>query len=485
MAPTLRGSSLWEMLTARSREASSRLGSPAGPLAESAHLFSSVSLARRDDYEGPDPSKGVLDPHDINNVGFFVLFALIGLGFVLTGIWFFFWAKNGGFHFKETDWDEYKSTVLRRKGPNGTLLSGATPTTDLGGGSAYRDVADHDVEEEGGGDDYDTSERYNRHTYQDDEGRTVMTATTAITGITAGPSEPDKREARKRRKEMREREKRRRAEDKSRREKEKQPRSGRYVGDEGVEDDEAEREAKKELRSYRHERAARVGGINKDAEGSQWDGSTTTHTNPTDSVVSGSHASDSLLLNKQDTPTKSGIRKVYSTTERVEAERLRNEAREQRRREHRRREESKTRSAAREREAAADQKRREEASKAERRERRHRRAESSKGGGRATGRAASRARSPEGAGKAALTAAAAPAGTVRREFSFQTGPEAAESALSESLLESSNAGTSDLGTKSYHHPMPELRAQRQREREERRARRGGYSRGRGEDEDVD
>jgi hypothetical protein len=42
---------------------------------------------------------------------------------------------------------------------------------------------------------------------------------------------------------------------------------------------------------------------------------------------------------------------------------------------------------------------------------------------------------------------------------------------------------SDLGTKSYHHPRPELRAQRQKEREERRARRGGYRRGRGDDDE--
>ena len=54
---------------------------------------------------------------------------------VLGAIWFFFWAKNGGFHFRKTDWDDYKSTVLRRKGPNGTTLSGATKTTRLGGGS--------------------------------------------------------------------------------------------------------------------------------------------------------------------------------------------------------------------------------------------------------------------------------------------------------------------------------------------------------------
>ncbi|KAL8998680.1 MAG: hypothetical protein Q9169_002341 [Polycauliona sp. 2 TL-2023] len=82
---------------------------------------------------------GAFDPRSVNNRGIFALFALIGAGLVLASIWFFFWAKNGGFHFKEGDWDEYKSTVLRRKGPNGTTLSGATKTTDLGGGSIVAD----------------------------------------------------------------------------------------------------------------------------------------------------------------------------------------------------------------------------------------------------------------------------------------------------------------------------------------------------------
>ncbi|KAL8692896.1 MAG: hypothetical protein Q9218_002154 [Villophora microphyllina] len=82
---------------------------------------------------------GSFDPRTINNRGFFALFALLGAGLVLASIWFFFWAKNGGFHFKEGDWDEYKSTVLRRKGPNGTTLSGATRTTKLGGGSIVAD----------------------------------------------------------------------------------------------------------------------------------------------------------------------------------------------------------------------------------------------------------------------------------------------------------------------------------------------------------
>ena len=54
---------------------------------------------------------------------------------VIASIWFFFWAKNGGFRFRKGDWEDYKSTVLRRKGPDGRTLSNATKSTKLGGGS--------------------------------------------------------------------------------------------------------------------------------------------------------------------------------------------------------------------------------------------------------------------------------------------------------------------------------------------------------------
>ncbi|CAM1510038.1 Fc.00g003730.m01.CDS01 [Cosmosporella sp. VM-42] len=372
------------------------LGPPAGPLHEARML-----LTERERHTPTiDPSYGTLDPHDISNVGFFVLFALIGVAFVCVGIWFFFWAKNGGFQFKENDWDDYKTTVLRRRGPNGTLLSGATPSTNLGGGSVYKDV--------------------------DDDTTTVVTESTALSGITAGASDVGAREKRRKKQEKRDREREKRKAD---RKKEKE--NKRHVGEDGVLDDEAEVAAKKELRNYRHEKAARVGGINKESEGSTWDGST----NPTESTVS-----SELLSNRQSTPTTTptatptkstpkqtpitqsptkamtgGIRKVYSVADRRdqrESERLRQEARRMR-----------------------DE------------------------------------------------------GRARRDFSYQN----AESSLSESLLEgSSAAGSSDLGTKSYHHPMPELREigkerDREKEREERRARRaeraekGGYRRGRGED----
>ncbi|KAF9775024.1 hypothetical protein IL306_006849 [Fusarium sp. DS 682] len=326
-----------------------------------------------------EPESGSFDPHNINNAGFFFLFALIGVAFVCTGIWFFFWAKNGGFHFKENDWDDYKSTVLRRTGPNGTILSNATRPTNLGGGSVYKDV--------------------------DDDNTTVVTESTTLTGITAGASDLGAREKRRRKQEKRERERAK-----------KGKKTSRHVGEEGVEDDEAERAAKKELRSYRHERPARVGGLNKESEGSEWDGSTNPGTE--------SNVSTNLLSDRQTTPTttptkaKGGIRKVYSTADRREnreAERMRAEARRLRE-----------------------------------------------------------------AGRAA-----------RRDFSYQRAESytRTDSQVSESLLDGSQVtrttdDSGDLGTKSYHHPMPELKElERERAREERRARRAQreYRRGRGEE----
>ncbi|KAG5662405.1 hypothetical protein KAF25_004823 [Fusarium avenaceum] len=326
------------------------------------------------------PDSGSFDPHNINNAGFFFLFALIGVVFVCTGIWFFFWAKNGGFQFQEHDWDDYKSTVLRRTGPNGTILSNATRPTNLGGGSVYKDV--------------------------DDDNTTVVTESTTLTGITAGASDIGAREKRRRKQEKRERARAKAGK-----------KSNRHVGDLGVEDEDAELAAKKELRNYRHERAARVGGLNKESEGSEWDGSTNHGTE--------SNVSTNLLSDRQTTPTttptksKAGIRKVYSTADRREnreAERMRAEAR-------------------RLREAGRN---------------------------------------------------------ARRDFSYQRAESytRADSQVSESLLDGSQVtrttdDSGDLGTKSYHHPMPELRElERERAREERRARRAarGYQRGRVEEE---
>lgn len=278
----------------------------------------------------PNPESGIIHPGDINNKFIFVLFGLLGVAIVCTGIWFFFWAKNGGFYFKKDDWDDYKTTVLRRKGPNGTTLSGATTETDLGGGSVYKDI---------------------------DEG-------TEFTGITGGVSDIVGREKRRRRREQKEREKERekerRREEKRRAKDEKKAANSRSrdskagaadsgsgsphkrkVGDDGaVIDEEAEAEAAEYLRNYRHERPARVGGLNRESDASTWDGST----NPSESSRGGyteSTVTSELIPNRERTPTSSpatankkktggGIRKVYSTADKRdsrESERIRAEAR--------------------------------------------------------------------------------------------------------------------------------------------------------------
>ncbi|ROW08784.1 hypothetical protein VMCG_02892 [Cytospora schulzeri] len=308
MAPTfatyarsLLGHALSSDLTARSPDGNQNDASSLGPL-----TARSLLLGRDDANNGPDPEAGIVHPHDINNKFVFVLFGLIGAGFIILGIWFFFWARNGGFFFKENDWDDYKSTVLRRKGPNGTTLSGATTETDLGGGSVYKDIDDGSTE----------------------DATTVISGTTGITG---GVSDVAGRERKRKRREQKEREKERRREER-RRERDEKKRSGshnrssrRKVAEDGnVIDEHAEAEAEEYLRNYRHEKAARVGGINRESDASTWDGST----NPTESSRGGyteSSVTSELMGNQEErgTPTHSpekpkksgGIRKVYSTAD--------------------------------------------------------------------------------------------------------------------------------------------------------------------------
>jgi len=301
-----------------------------GPL--SAHA---VLSARSNAGPDIDPGAGVIHPNEINNNAVFAIFGILGAAIVIVGIWFFFWAKNGGFVFKENDWDDYKSTVLRRKGPNGTTLSGATESTVLGGGSVYKDVDDT----------------------TNDDATTVISGTTGFTGITGGVSDFSGREKRRKKREQKDRERERRREEKER-EKEDRKRgksdTRRRVGADGVLiDEEAEYVAQEQLRNYRHEKPARVGGLNKQSEASEWDGSTNpSYSNASGSGVghsteSGSTVTSELIKNREKTPTSTptkskkasegrssersgGIRKVYSTADKTasrEDERLRAEAR--------------------------------------------------------------------------------------------------------------------------------------------------------------
>ena len=243
-----------------------------------------------------DPNAGAISPQDIPNKAIFSLFGLIGVGIVCTGIWFFFWAKNGGFYFKETDWEDYKSSVLRRKGPNGTTLSGATADTDLGGGSVV-----HGEKSSRWGLGKKGKKGMKRYKDFDEESE--------LTGSAGGSALGGKMGEWKWKGEKKEKNKKAR--------KETNLRGGRGIDGEEVMDA-GVRDA---LRIYRHEKPARIGGLNKHPDGGSWDASTNDN----------SSAASELLTNREHTPTTTptrirkerkdnftggtgGIRKVVSTS---------------------------------------------------------------------------------------------------------------------------------------------------------------------------
>jgi hypothetical protein len=135
---------------------SSQYDTVAAPLLGRGNIHSSpVVIARADASPTPiqlppnfNPGKGTVPPTSINNNGIFALFGILSASLVIASIWFFFWAKNGGFRWRKGDWEEYKSTVLRRKGPNGTTLSGGTKTTVLGGGSVVGSLGSQELASE-------------------------------------------------------------------------------------------------------------------------------------------------------------------------------------------------------------------------------------------------------------------------------------------------------------------------------------------------
>jgi hypothetical protein len=164
-------------------------------------------------------SSGSRNPNDLAGPGFQALFALIGVGMTLTAIWFFFWAKNGGFKWREDDWEDYKSTVLRRKGPDGKTLSNATKSTRLGGGSVVH----------GGSYGAESSIGYTDETGTSVDANEYRDAEEGKGGLRGGDG-------------------RTRKEKKNRRD---------HTNDYND----------PELRDYRHEKAARVGGLNRQADG--------------------------------------------------------------------------------------------------------------------------------------------------------------------------------------------------------------------------
>jgi hypothetical protein len=122
-------------------ESSSRVGmhdalsQAAEAAVKSEAAITHVLQARADPSPTHIGGAGTVAPESISNPAIFALFALVGVAMIVASLWFFFWAKNGGFQWRENDWEEYKSTVLRRKGPDGRTLSNATKSTKLGDGT--------------------------------------------------------------------------------------------------------------------------------------------------------------------------------------------------------------------------------------------------------------------------------------------------------------------------------------------------------------
>jgi hypothetical protein len=373
------------------------------------HLPSAVTtiLSKRETNNW-DKSAGTTPVNNIPNTVVFVLFGLIGAGFVITGIWFFFFAKNGGFYFKEGDWDDYKSTVLRRKGPNGTTLSGATASTDLGGGSVV-------------------GKRQRQKRYKDVE---------SSIGTESEMSELKS--------------------ERGERKKGKKSKRANIRDEESVIGD---REPEEAIRAYRHEKPARVGGLNRAADGSAFEGST-----------ADSHSD--LLSHRQHTPTNSpaknklrkdnytggsgaspGIRKVESTSGGGGG--FWNRAK-----------------------AAGSNSKQPEMKESH---------------------IASEARKLQEKGRAA--------GSGRRDFSYTAGDDmssvgltadderrqrrASRSPRVPGSYAESDVGSDATGTKAYHHPIPGLASgggyaeERRKLRAERAAGGGGYRRGGGGDDDLD
>jgi hypothetical protein len=168
---------------------------------------------------------GARPAKDLSGPGYQALFAIMGVGMTLMMIWFFFWAKNGGFKWQKDDWEDYKSTVMRRKGPDGKTLSNATKSTILGGGSVVH----------GGSYGAESSVGYTDETSTNADANDYRKAEEGNGGLRGGDG-------------------RVRKEKKSRRNNTDNTNNTNDYND-------------PELRHYRHEKAARVGGLNRQADG--------------------------------------------------------------------------------------------------------------------------------------------------------------------------------------------------------------------------
>lgn len=271
-------SSSLENILPRSDDASSQSLSP---MAVQNLSKRTVSLHARDDVSGKyQPGAGSKPADQFSGPGFLVLFALIGTGMVIATIWFFFWAKNGGFKFGQDDWDDYKSTVLRRKGPDGKTLSNATKSTKLGGGSVVhgqdymreKSMASTVVGRDEKGRKGIKAKRGFAKTHSvwgDDD---YMTESWGTATVTDGMTE---------------------------------------VGTEYTGDTHSKRYRDRDIHQYKREKPARVGGINRVADGSHYD-----HTNSERSDAYTDTSSNTHRHERKERSTRDHVRSAHEDAER-------------------------------------------------------------------------------------------------------------------------------------------------------------------------
>ena len=246
----------------------------------SAILTSSLhALHKRDDEDNKDknkdyaPGRGATDASKIDNSAFLALFAILGAAMVIGGIWFFFWAKNGGCVFRKGDWDDYKSTVLRRKGPDGKTLSNATKSTRLGGRTVLSSFA-------AGYSDVNSAETYTDY----DGGREQQ--------------QKPMREVGRSSKAMKQEQKRQKKQEQYQQKQQQQQQSfPKFPKD--VDND---------VREYRHEKPARVGGLNRRHDGSHFD---YTNTDRSDAFTEDSSAAPLVANISPNVTPKKGEKKGF------------------------------------------------------------------------------------------------------------------------------------------------------------------------------
>ncbi len=268
-----------------------------------------------DGSKNPDwrSGQGTVPPTSVPSNAIFAVFGIIGAGFVVTAIWFFMAAPNGGFVFRDGDWEEYKSTVLRRKGPNGTTLSGATASTMLGGGSVVGKRQRNLRKKFGGGGkekyrddvtDFTETTAYTGHTKSELTGTEVtdslvgtetLVSEDQMTSITRGVSGAYRRE-------KVETEKGGRRHLHAEKKAAKKAKKERKLHDEessiGFPEESVYDPHDEAIRSYREEKPARVGGMNREADGSAFGSS-----------YIGSDVTESLISGRQETPRNSPEKK--------------------------------------------------------------------------------------------------------------------------------------------------------------------------------